>query len=701
MSDGRVTAQPAAPAATVPGPRRPEQVEVGADLAACTAQTSMFRATFDAMEGRICLLAGDGTVIETNRAWAELATEAGWAPGGSLFAYVTSLPTDLGDALAEAVSAVLTGQQVREVKGELPLPTRTERVVIRLRRIDGHEQARVVVSLIDITDPGRVTDEARMLALVARHTDNAVVIMDAQGRIEWVNEAFSRMTGYSAEEAVGCSRTDLLARELTASPTFVPFAQALRMGTRADLEVPLHSRDGRSYWAQMELLPIVEKGSMSGRFVCIERDVTARRHAEEQLRAATRQARLLADEVEAEKTLLGEVLGAIPHLVYWKDSELRYAGVNPAYLGLRGLTENGVLGRTERELGHRDDLTDILLDAETAVLLSGQPRENQRVMISSAQNGWRTLLLSVLPHLGGNGSITGVIGVAADVTQLSALEQQLAQASRLESIGQLAAGIAHEINTPVQYVSDNIGFVVGSFGEALDALTQARDALATTPAAAQQAADAIAAVDLDFLAEEIPSALSQSQEGLDRVAQIVRAMKDFSHPGQGRSEADLNQAVRTTVQVCRNEWRYVAEVDLDLSDEVGLVACYEGELKQVLLNIVVNAAQAIEEQRDRGERDTMGTITISTRRHPGLVRIIITDDGPGMDEDVRRRVFDPFFTTKPVGKGTGQGLSMAYAVIVQKHAGHLAVSSTPGRGARFMMDLPDSPTTGAGSKDGG
>ncbi|MDP9825090.1 PAS domain-containing sensor histidine kinase [Kineosporia succinea] len=657
----------------------------------------LLRCVLDGLEGRICVLGPAGEVLDANRAWDQLVTEAGWCvpPGGrgDVFGLAEQMPEELTVPLTRAVRDLLGGREAQEIKGSLLVRGRLERVVVRLRAVPGHEQVAGLVTVVDITGPAnsqleqrRTFDEAQMLALVARHTDNAVLIMDVAGRIEWVNEAFCRMSGYTFEEACGLVRADLMVRPFVRSAGFAMFEKALREERGADLQVPMQSKEGRTYWVQMELQPIVEGNVMAGRFVCIERDVTAQRNAEEQLRAATRQARLLAAELHAEKTLLGEVLGAIPHVVYWKDSEQRYAGLNPAFLTLRGLSEQDVLERTERELPRADDLTDVLVEAETAVLLSGAPRENQRVVVNPSGQGWRTLLLNVLPQTDAAGVVNGVIGVAADVTQLSALEQHLAQASRLESIGQLAAGIAHEINTPVQYVTDNTQFLVGVFDELMTACTTSGEALrAGDTDRAQQALDA---VDLDFLAEEIPAALSQSQEGLGRVAQIVGAMKDFSHPGQGRGDADLNRAVRSTVQVCRNEWRYVAEVELSLSDRVGMVACYEGELKQVLLNVLVNAAQAIGEQRAAG-RETLGRIRVSTRRRAQGVRITITDDGPGMPEDVRRRVFDPFFTTKPVGKGTGQGLSMAYAVVVQKHAGALDVRSRPGAGATFVLDLPD------------
>ena len=165
-------------------------------------------------------------------------------------------------------------------------------------------------------------------------------------------------------------------------------------------------------------------------------------------------------------------------------------------------------------------------------------------------------------------------------------------------------------------------------------------------------------------------------------------MKDYSHPGAGRAAADLNRAIESTVKVCRNEWKYVAEVELDLDPTVTAVPCYEGEFKQVLLNIIINAAQAIGEHRATTGNPALGRIQVSTALDGDRVRILIRDDGPGMDEHVRQRVFDPFFTTKAVGKGTGQGLTMAYAVIVNKHGGRLEVESSPGRGSTFTVTLP-------------
>ena len=169
------------------------------------------------------------------------------------------------------------------------------------------------------------------------------------------------------------------------------------------------------------------------------------------------------------------------------------------------------------------------------------------------------------------------------------------------------------------------------------------------------------------------------------MARIVLAMKEFSHPGdREKSQVDLNRAIENTLAVSKNEWKHVAEIRRDLDDELPPVLCLPGEMNQVLLNLVVNAAHAIEATRASGK----GHIDIATRRHGGAVTISVADNGTGMSEQVRERIFDPFFTTKGVGKGTGQGLAICRDVVVTKHGGRIAVDTEPGRGTTFTITLP-------------
>jgi signal transduction histidine kinase len=274
------------------------------------------------------------------------------------------------------------------------------------------------------------------------------------------------------------------------------------------------------------------------------------------------------------------------------------------------------------------------------------------------------------------------------------MQAQLAQTQKLESIGRLAAGIAHEINTPTQYVGDNTRFLRDAVGSLLQALDLCQEFVGPTQEPcgwderAARVRDALQALDFEFLREEIPKAVEQSLEGLERVTRIVRAMKDFAHPGaEGKEAVDLNQAIESTITVARNEWKYVAEMVTDFDPALPAVSCVAGEFNQVILNIVVNAAHAIADVvgRSTGEK---GTITIATRQDGGWAEIRIADTGTGIPEEHRSKIFDHFFTTKELGKGTGQGLAIAYAVVTEKHGGTITVETEMGKGTTFIIRLP-------------
>jgi len=286
-----------------------------------------------------------------------------------------------------------------------------------------------------------------------------------------------------------------------------------------------------------------------------------------------------------------------------------------------------------------------------------------------------------------------VARLSDEMAERQRLEGQLVQAQKLESIGQLAAGIAHEINTPAQYVSDNAKFLEGEFEgilKVLDHYANLLDADAPAeswPERVGKIRATLGEVDFDFLREEIPNAISQSLEGIDRITHIVRAMKDFSHPGTGQKESvDLNQAIASTVTVCKNRWKYAAELELDLDPGLPAVRCHLAELNQVILNLVVNAADAIE-SRFKGTNE-LGRIVVSTRAAGEWIEISVADNGGGVPEAIRERIFDPFFTTKEVGKGTGQGLAISRDVVVQKHGGELRCDTEPGVGTTFVVRLP-------------
>ena len=284
--------------------------------------------------------------------------------------------------------------------------------------------------------------------------------------------------------------------------------------------------------------------------------------------------------------------------------------------------------------------------------------------------------------------------VGQDVTERKCLERQLVQARKLESLGQLAAGIAHEINTPTQFVGDNIRFLQDAFGDLKAALEkyamllEAGRGAQITPALLSEVAETLNALELDYLAEEIPKAIQQSLEGQGRLAKIALAMREFSHPGDGeRREVDLNRALESTLTVARSEWKYVADVVTDFDPDLPLVPCLPDDINQAILNVVVNAAHAIADVVGDGSRGK-GVITVSSRHDGDWVEIRVRDTGTGIPESARPRVFEPFFTTKEIGKGTGQGLAIAHDAVVRNHGGTLAFETVAGQGTTFIIRLP-------------
>jgi signal transduction histidine kinase len=288
-----------------------------------------------------------------------------------------------------------------------------------------------------------------------------------------------------------------------------------------------------------------------------------------------------------------------------------------------------------------------------------------------------------------------------DITLRQALHRQLVQSQKLESIGQLAAGIAHEINTPIQYVNDNVQFLRDSFAELSELMRQTGELLRTPGARAEELLERYqqlsAAADMEFLTAEVPAAIRQSIEGIERVATIVRAMKEFSYPGEAtRSPVDLNRAIESSVTVARNEWKYVADVETRFDHALPMVPCLANEVNQVIVNLLVNAAHAIADVVGDGANGK-GKIVITTSCDDSWAELRISDTGAGIPEEIRSRIFDPFFTTKKVGKGTGQGLALAHAIIVEKHDGEIFFESAAGRGTTFIVRLPLHPDVEGGA----
>jgi PAS domain S-box-containing protein len=377
----------------------------------------------------------------------------------------------------------------------------------------------------------------------------------------------------------------------------------------------------------------------------------------------------------------------------------------------QGVRRDELIGKSTGALAQWAGLGAAQTSDVMAALRAGKTFHHEnRVVRHDGSTFW--LGVSIRPIFDGAGQLTHAVTMGADITAkreeilkkqelqdklvdemkeraLVVIELQLAQ--KLESVGRLAAGVAHEINTPIQYVGDGVYFLRSAyedFNKLLDGWRNAIDALVDSPehvALRLEVAELTAKHDLEFLRAEIPKAFERTSDGVQRVTNIVKAMKEFAHPDANEhSPADLNHAIETTLLVASNEYKYFAKVHTRF-EELPAVVCNIGELNQVFLNLIVNAAHAI---HDAGRDLSTGEITISTAVDGDEAVIRVRDNGCGVPAENLSKLYDPFFTTKEVGRGTGQGLAITHSIVVDKHGGTIAVSSGAGTGTEFMVRLP-------------
>ncbi|MGD9949141.1 MAG: ATP-binding protein [Desulfobulbus sp.] len=319
----------------------------------------------------------------------------------------------------------------------------------------------------------------------------------------------------------------------------------------------------------------------------------------------------------------------------------------------------------------------------------------ERVKSILTGEGERDFRIVSSPIVDTDGTVYAGIALLEDITEKLFLEQDLRQTQKFEAVGQLAAGIAHEINSPLQFIGDNISFLKDSFTDLSRMLTiynllwqGLTERGVVSEEEGRKMAEEVENADVVYLCEEIPKTIAQSLDGVRRVEKIVRAMRDFSHPGNDeKTVVDINKILESTITVCKNEWKYVAEMETDFATDLPSVLCFAGEISQVFLNIIVNGAHAIGDVTEDGCEDK-GTISIRTSKAESGIQIRISDTGGGIPEEIQDRIFEPFFTTKSRGKGTGQGLAIARRIVMDKHQGRLFFESEKGKGTTFVIELP-------------
>ncbi|MGA9671334.1 MAG: PAS domain S-box protein [Terracidiphilus sp.] len=535
---------------------------------------------------------------------------------------------------------------------------------------------RLVGISADITEPRMAHQEMskteRLLASIVNSSHDAFVSQSRDGTITSWNPAAERIFGYTCVEAMGAAASVVMEQDHGDETSWI--LEQVRQGLCVeDFKTERRRKDGSVIAVALTASPIRDaSGEIIGASSQVH-NISERKQLEDKLTLVSEQLRAVLETTNEYVVVLD------------RDWHVTYQNRLP-----NGVDPSTAIGKS-------------LWERSPYLLGTSFEREARRAMSEHKPCRFEEYFSALKAWLSGVAypTGTGLLLLIQDDTEKHVLDGQLRSAQKMEAIGQLAAGIAHEINTPIQYVGDNTGFMKDSWSQVAEVLSAAqalRDeaACGSVSQAAIERFDACSKkADVEYLLQEVPRAIEQTLDGVQRVAKIVSAMKEFSHPGlQEKRTVDLNRAIETTVTISRNEWKYVAEVQTHLDPKLPLVPCLAGEINQVLLNLLVNAAHAIADVAKSSE-GTRGTITISTRLDGDFVEISVADTGTGIPEFARERVFDPFFTTKGVGKGTGQGLMLAHTVVVKKHGGRIWFETEVGKGTTFFVKLPISATAEA------
>ena len=509
------------------------------------------------------------------------------------------------------------------------------------------------------------------LAMVDMAGDAVIGISD-DGLISGWNGPAESLLGWTAEDVTGRSLVDTVV-----APSFRPqgadsLQQLCSLETavrNSPLEIPVLHRDGHQLWVESRVGRL--RLGNSWRFFVFMRDISRRRAAVEALALSESLHRLLTENSS--------------DLITRHAPDGRIIYVSPSVQKLLGRSPEELLGCHPWQLLHPDDATPVGDGQDWRDITRERGDGTFRLRHRDGRWVWFEARSSVLTNP--QGETTEIQMCSRDITERKVRDAEIHQDSKLESLGRLSAGLAHEINSPIQFVGDNARFLAEAYQDLIRIVLFYRGLLDSTDPIGweeRRARMRVAeeGIEFDYLQTEIPSAVEQTLHGIDRVSTIVRAMKMFSHPGhQEQVPADLNEALEATVTVTRHQVNSVAELRLQLA-ELPPVRCNIADLNQVFLNLIVNAADAI------AETGAPGAIDVGTALDGDQAVITISDTGAGIPDDVRAKIFDPFFTTKEVGKGSGQGLPLVRAVVQEGHGGSLTVESTVGVGTTFTVRLP-------------
>lgn len=418
----------------------------------------------------------------------------------------------------------------------------------------------------------------------------------------------------------------------------------------------------------------------------LEQAVAARTGELQTVNATLRQELLAKDLIQQQQNRLLTAIEKLGEAIAITDIEGNIIYTNPAFTTMTGYSAEEVLGKNPRILKSGRHPDSFYREFWKSVISQGS--WSGRFINRRKDGTLYTEDTTITAVRDDGGKVVSYVAIKRDITKELELERQMLQGAKLESIGTMAAGIAHEINTPVQYIGSNLEFLAEAFQD-IETFVNSLAADGAAALADDELQERIEELDWEYLAEEIPKTFAQSKEGVRQISSIVLAMKEFAHPGsRAMAPANIHNLLQSVIAVSKNEWKYVASITTDFSDTLPDVPCIADEISHVFLNIIVNAAQAITEAQPGGAAAPAGLIAIATAREGDSAVITISDNGPGIPREIEEKIFDPFFTTKAVGKGTGQGLAIAYDTVVKKHGGTIGFQPAEGGGTTFRITLP-------------
>ena len=528
-------------------------------------------------------------------------------------------------------------------------------------------------SWLDVTGQHQLEITMRRLTRAVEQSASMVIMTDTSGIIEYINPTFCRLTGYYAAEVLGRHVSLLRAADKPDSDEQALWA-VIESGQQWRGEFCNRRKDGSLFWVESSISPLVNRSNVITGYLAVQEDISGRKQAEEELATLLRQITFAKREWE-------QTLDHLHDFIILTDANHLIRRYNKILADVAEQKVSDLVGHDWRELLQQTGFRFVHFSGTSGELLH--------------EHSQRTYDISVYPVMTELEELQGYVVSLNDTTELRAttreLEQTLAELSdaqsqiyqqeKMASIGQLAAGVAHEINNPMGFITSNLGSLdkyVGRLTEYIgvvdQALQQCGDGTVSTPVQ-----EARKRLKIDRILEDAHQLIAESQDGAGRVRRIVQDLKSFSRVDQAETALiDLNEALETTINIAWNEIKYVAELKREFG-EIPKVRCFPQQLNQVFLNLLVNAAHALGETR--------GEISVATEQDGDWVLVRVSDTGCGMPPDVQRRIFEPFFTTKEVGKGTGLGLSISYDII-KKHGGEITVESEVGRGTVFTVRLP-------------